>query len=419
MVVAHGTTATRRAFAVRMIVIWSAVFSSAIILGCAVDRCESEVAGCDRFTEVRDSAGVVIVENEDAPERLDGWVVHTNPTLEIGADLGMSPDYQFASILGALRTADGGVVVADGHGDEPIVREYGPEGQVVGTWGRGGEGPGEFRSISGMHRLAPDSIVIWDLQLGRMTVFGPGGSPGRSTRLQVGSYTLEGTITGGGLLFGEIRTFTFQAGVQHSDGYHRYNKVYRIHDRDARPIGILGPFADQEYHNTITSTALRFIQLPYSRQTSAGIWNGLPVVGVSDTYEIRAYAADGSPSMIVRLDRRPTPVAAADRQAYLQVDQEDLLANRINVPMASHIPMFDAIIGDELGCLWVRDYDLPGQGPNTWTVFNSRGTAIARSEMSDSLRIWEIGRDYVLASQTGPLGIQSLVVLPLRSSDCR
>lgn len=410
---------TARSFAARREIALSAMIFWAITVACMVDRGESEVAGPVISTTVRDSAGVVIVENADAPDRLERWVVGTNPILAVGANLGGVPNHQFASILGALRTVDGGVVVADGDGDEWLVRQYGPDGRFVATWGRDGEGPGEFRSIYGIYKLPPDSVVVWDLHLGRLTVFGPGGSLERTLRLDVDSHALEGTIARGGLLFGEMRTFAFQAGVQHSDGYHRYDKVYRIHDRDAHPIAVLGPFPDQEYHNTVSSTALRFVQLPYSRETSAGIWNGLPVVGVSDTYELRAYTADGSLDRIVRLDRPPTPVSAADRLAYLQMNQEYARPNRASVPMASHIPVFDAIIGDELGCLWVRDYDLPDRGPNSWTVFDSRGIAIARSEMPDNLRIWEIGHEYVLASQVDPLGVQSLVVLPSRRTDCR
>ena len=417
-----GTVATTDASclsAVRSVVAFSAMFSCAVTVAVAVQGCESEAAHWASQATVRDSAGVVIVENPDTPKRLERWVVDMNPTLAIGADLRASPNYQFASIRGALRTVDGGVLVADGDGDESLVRKYGADGKYEATWGREGEGPGEFKSIWGMHRLSPDSVVIWDSQLDRLTVFESGGSPGSTSRLQVGNFVLAGTITGGGLLFEEIRTFAFQAGVQHPDGYHRYEKTYRIHDRNARPIAILGPFPSQEYHNTITSSALSFTQLPYSREAWAGTWKDLPVVGFSDTYELRAYAADGSLRRIVRLDRPPTPTTEADRLAYLQTDQEYSHPNRADVPVASHIPLFDAIIGDELGCLWVRDYDLPGEGPITWTVFDSSGAALAHSEMPDNLRIWEIGKEYVLASQVDPLGIQSLLVLPLQRTDCR
>ncbi len=411
---ASNLSATRR----QVVAVPANVFC-AVTMVVAVPGCESEAADWTRRPTVRDSGGVVIVENPDTPKRLERWVVDMNPTLAIGADLRASPNYQFASIRGALRTVDGGVVVADGDADQSLVRKYGADGKYVATWGREGEGPGEFKSIMGMHRLPPDSVVIWDSQLDRLTVFDSGGSLGSTSRLQIGNYALMGTIAGGGFLFAEIRTFAFQTGVQHPDGYHRYDKTYRIHDRSAHPIAIIGPFPGQEYHNTITSTALRFAQLPYSRETWADTWKHLPVVGVSDTYELRAYQADGSLERIVRLDRPPTPTTEADRLAFLQADQEYARPDRANVPLASHLPLFDAIIGDELGCLWVRDYGLPGEGPTTWTVFDSNGAALARSEMPDNLRIWEIGQEYVLGSQVDPLGIQSLLVMPLQRTDCR
>ena len=81
--------------------------------------------------------------------------------------------------------------------------------------------------------------------------------------------------------------------------------------------------------------------------------------------------------------------------------------------MASHLPMFDRVVGDALGYLWVRDYDMPGEATVAWTVFDSRGGIVTRLTTSDRLRIWEIGRDYILASQTDDLGIHSVVVLAL------
>lgn len=389
---------------------WAAILCS-VTVAFAVQGCETEEAQRARQATVRDSAGVVVVENQDDPEGLERWAVDMSPALVIGADLEAAPDYQFASIRGALRTVDGVIVVADGDSDRSLVREYRPDGRYVATWGREGEGPGEFKSIGGIHRLPPDSVIIWDSQLERLTVFGSGGSPGRTSRLQLGNFTLVGATADGRLLFEEIRTFVFQAGIQHADGYRRYDKTYRIHDRNAHPIAILGPFPGQEYHNTVTSTALSFAQLPYSRETWAGVWGDRPVVGVSDTYEIRAYAADGSLRRIVRLDRPPIPTTEADRLAFLRANRPR--SNRTDVPAASHIPMFDEILGDELGCLWVRDYDMPGEGPVTWTVFDASGVAVAQLEVPDDLHIWEIGREYVLASRRGPLGIESVVVLPL------
>ena len=84
------------------------------------------------------------------------------------------------------------------------------------------------------------------------------------------------------------------------------------------------------------------------------------------------------------------------------------------LPIASHLPLFDRVIGDDAGYHWMRDYDMLGDGPVSWTVFDSLGIVVARCETPDNMEVWEIGVDYVVASQVDGLHVQSLVVLPLQ-----
>ena len=331
-----------------------------------------------------------------------------------------SPDHQFDYVAGALRTEDGSIVVADGAGDALYVRRYSSSGQYLRTWARSGEGPGDFKSVAGMHRLSPDSLVVWDRSLQRITVLQSDGRVARTLRIEAPPLSLKGTLADGGLLFEEIRHLVFRAGVQHPSGRHRYDKTVRTYDREALPIALLGPFPDKESQNTIDGTGMHFNDLPYSRETLVSAWNDLAVVGVSDTYELRVYGSDGSLQRIIRLARPPTPTTEADRVAYLNA-----WSNRRadpDVPAASHIPLFDRIIGDQMGCLWVRDYRLPGEAPAPWTIFDAAGMVVASTEMPGDLRVWDIGPDYVLASRADSLGVHSVVVLPLdrgRSRPCR
>ena len=70
------------------------------------------------------------------------------------------------------------------------------------------------------------------------------------------------------------------------------------------------------------------------------------VVGVSDSYEIRTFAADGSLVGIVRRDWDPrTPIQAEyDERAPW------------GVPPVDAYPAFDEILSDLAGNLWVREY---------------------------------------------------------------
>jgi len=92
---------------------------------------------------VRDSAGIVIVENRDAPE-IPAWHVDPNPLLEIGRAEGEGPDV-FGLVRHAIRLPTGEIAVADGRAMD--IRLFGSDGSHQVTFGRQGEGPGEFMQL--------------------------------------------------------------------------------------------------------------------------------------------------------------------------------------------------------------------------------------------------------------------------------
>lgn len=63
------------------------------------------------------------------------------------------------------------------------VRIFTTRGEHLHTVGRKGSGPGEFRQITSLSRLGPDSVVVWDAFLQRATVLSNKGVVGRLARL--------------------------------------------------------------------------------------------------------------------------------------------------------------------------------------------------------------------------------------------
>ena len=79
------------------------------------------------------------------------------------------------------------------------VRCVDPDGSVVGVFGREGEGPGEFQFPSDLTRGESGSVGVFDMGLGRFTIFEPGGALLHTVRLP-GSGDLDPTGA-----FGESR----------------------------------------------------------------------------------------------------------------------------------------------------------------------------------------------------------------------
>lgn len=111
-----------------------------VVLSAACDT--GDDSGPALRSEVRDSAGVMIVENARpvTGSRLD-WRVGEAPAVSIGTLEGDEGDMLFL-VLDATRLPDGRIVLANAGSAE--LRVFSADGVHLATWGGQGEGPGEF-----------------------------------------------------------------------------------------------------------------------------------------------------------------------------------------------------------------------------------------------------------------------------------
>ena len=79
-----------------------------------------------------------------------------------------APEYTFGQISYVAALRDGGVIVVDWQLAQ--IREYDSFGTYIGTFGREGEGPGEYQRINGM-RVLPDGQLAVLSTPARITFF--------------------------------------------------------------------------------------------------------------------------------------------------------------------------------------------------------------------------------------------------------
>jgi len=92
----------------------------------------------------------------------------TVPAFALGE--GDGPDaVTFSDLSDVLVLDDGSIVVANRRKPAQLYR-FDPSGNLIGTLGRDGEGPGEFRSVSWVQAVG-DTIVAYDPVLARITKF--------------------------------------------------------------------------------------------------------------------------------------------------------------------------------------------------------------------------------------------------------
>ncbi len=148
----------------------AAILTAVVLAGGFSAACAPDSGSSGGFAQ-RDSAGIRIVENSaPAWSEGEGWRLSDEPTLEIGV-LDGAPEYQFYRAFDGARLSDGRIVVANAGTHE--LRVYDSNGDFLGSSGREGAGPGEFKNIGVLEVFAYDSLLTWDWGNNRSQVFDP------------------------------------------------------------------------------------------------------------------------------------------------------------------------------------------------------------------------------------------------------
>ena len=347
---------------------------------------------------VEDSAGITIVENaRPAPDSRLPWVLGAQPSLSIGSVAGGGADELF-QVRDATRLGDGRIVIANSGSGE--LKVFNRDGSHAGTWGGRGEGPGEF-AIGGPTTAAPwagDSIAASD-RIGRhrLTIFDMNGNHGRDITIGVGLGGVIDLLPSGRIVSRGSSSLNRMAVFETRDLV-RLETEWSVLDVDGTLHASLGRFPSGEAY--FSEAWGGDMQHPFERRAKGAVWGDLVAIGVSDTYEIKAFAADGSLVRIVRRDwdpRTPTQAEYDERAPW-------------GVPPVDAYPAFDGILSDAAGYLWVREYRMSDEEAAVWTVFDSEGRVLGPVATPAGLNVFEIGEDYVLGSAKDELGVEYVQV---------
>ena len=356
-------------------------------------------------------------------------------------------EYSFTSIADVLLARDGTIIVID-HGAIPVgtpfVRQYGVDGKHVRTIGRKGEGPGEFRSPSGMAQLPDGRILIRDGGQRRLNLYSEAGEPLDTWRLDPGLTIVRAS--------GHLLTDT--AGIIYRWDFTRKQTPAE----NSPPFGLVRMLSDGTVIDTIPPPELpdlpiptltargngtRTTRIPYA-PTTTWTWSplGYAVTGRTDRYAIdlripsrpRTVARGAAPPtwkegdqvVSIRRDVAPIQISAAERSArragvetFLHASDPKWSWSGPDIPRTK--PYFRAIRAGEDGRIWVSasvasepftpeptsnpagrsDSRVPFREPTVYDVFEPDGTYLGQLRMPDRTNLvamkgdiaWAVVRD--------------------------
>lgn len=380
----------------------------------------SDAAGHATAT-VTDSAGVQIVTST-APAWGDGegWTVDTTPLVDIGGS-DTDPHYDLLRIRGLTRLGDGRIAVLSAGSSQLMI--YDSTGNWMASSGRAGEGPGEFRAAYELHRFPGDTLVTYDIQLRRLSRFGPDGtflSSLPTSRAAGGRYVVPVAPLADGSWLARM-----SAGFSPDDspGATRTPEVL------VRLTPDMGPEADtivtvpgsESWIVTGGSGKNRFAtiwEVPLGPSSAYTAHDSLIYVGDNVRYEINALRADGS---IVRSIRRTgaPPQVTDDMRARLKADfLEGVPAGQLAeqtatweaFPKHERMPAYDDFAVDADGNLWVMQARVLRTDPLSTDVFDSGGRLLGSVALPANFTPFEIGSDYLLGVWRDEVDLQHVRV---------
>ncbi|HSG09951.1 MAG TPA: hypothetical protein VLA36_16445 [Longimicrobiales bacterium] len=397
-----------------------AVVFAAGAVGCMADAGPGAVP----LAEVRDSAGITIVENPALGAEVDlGWSLDSVPLLDVGTLEG-PPETQLYRVVDAQRLSDGGVAVLNAGTAE--VRIFSADGRHRATLGRRGGGPGEFMAPGGLHPWSGDSLAVWDARGRRITVFGPDGSMGRILSLPMTDGGLPRTLSHR-LPGGELAALSFDLlGDAPQNGYRRVPVQVEHLDAEGRPVADLGTVPGNETLMTIAGERVSLINLPFARRFVVAPHGAETLVAPTDRLELRFFGTEGDLVRIVRVAQPPRLTTDEDRRAELErrlanAPEESHPALRTSFrehPGSDTLPAFVAVLDDALGDTWVRTFRSPADtGPDRWIVLRQDGTARGVVSLPAPIDVFEIGADWILGGWTDDLDVERVRMWRLRRDD--
>jgi hypothetical protein len=396
---------------------------------CAPDSSRSGVA-------VRDSAGIAVVESAtSAWGPGDAWQVDPRPAVDIGVVDG--PDeYTLSGVSGAVRLADGRIVVAN-RGTQQL-RVYDARGVFLNQSGGAGDGPEEYRYLHGVFRLPDDTIVGWDDSRVRALFYTPnleyvgatqstrGGEAPRSGGQRLRWIFPAAGVFADGSLLGPV--------IDPAPPAPPLNRMHeqqlfavRI-DRDGEWLDTIGPIACCPALWIDRGNGREVGIIGFNRRAHFAVsGDRLYVVGGS-AFEVEERAANGDLQRLIRAAVPPRAVTADDRarlseQLLAGASSDDVRRQqRERLDMAQYpdvMPAIGGLVIDRTGNIWLQRYRAPGiddDAPATWTVLDPDGAWLGDVDLPAGLDVTDIGTDYVLGVWRDDLGVQHVRLHPLRRS---
>lgn len=369
--------------------------------------CGSERAVPVSDVTVTDSAGVTLVDVGPLPGvPASEWELdRVFTTSRTGVELFR---------VSAGRILDGGrIVIGDRGASQLLVLDR--EGKLALRVGRGGDGPGEFRSIVSIHERRDGGFAVYDTRQGRWTRYDGEGElagtepmtpPNPVVDLRPLAVDAEGPLLA---VYGDMRYFGHDGIQRDTTPLLRYASV------DAAP-DTLGFWPVVEWAYSATGRGTARTHVGFGRDLASFARGHLAALGDTDSLDVVVFDAGGNARLRVRGGGRRIPVSEAEGERWREINAARLretapeaLRERFRqAPYRESYPAFDALAVDAEGRLWVGSTAALDADDRLWIVFGAAGSPVGRVTLPADATVLDIAHGHVLLLEIDELDVQTV-----------
>ncbi len=288
----------------------------------------------------------------------------------------------FQSIRSFRIDVRGNIYVLDGRA--PRLIKFGPDGSVLFSIGRKGQGPGEFMVPTMMELGKQNSVLVYDVGNRRLEYF----SADTGALLEEKSTARLGRLfrvddDSQGFFFGTLNLpnpgQTVQIVSKYSPSLEPIKEFFRVEDKQRE--NEVRPYAPRPLFRVLSDDRLLVVN--------------------DAEYKFYWYDAKGGLLRTVQTDYRPVAFTAADKERYIKAYTEDggPLPNDEIFVFPDEFPPIEHLITDDRDNIFVRTYDVDKDRRHYYEAFDKDGKALGRFALGFAIscvvgdRIFSLERD--------------------------
>jgi hypothetical protein len=348
--------------------------------------------GCAR---AQDSAAAL----PDADERRAAAV----PVREVARS---RDDSLFSAITSIATDSRGQIYVGDWMTARVVVLDSG--GALVRTLGRKGLGPGEFRSVRGLQVLEGDSLLVYDPNAGRLSVFAPDAvRPAYVVNLGGSPFLVE-RVPGTDAFVSLTRPpFTPDATRERRD-------EVRVLDAAGRPRGEpLRTYPSKSFIRVQQGRGYSVMPNPFGREAFAVVGGeGRVHLAWGDSLAVESTDLQGRRVGGFAVAFQPNPVAAEDVQAAAG-DLPPQMANSFRGALLDSVPArwpaIRALLADADGRIWIA-LGGPVGGMSEWARFTPEGRYLGSVFLSADVEVKAVRGNRMYAVAHDEMDVPRVVI---------